>query len=169
MPMTSSIILPSEILMTGGTNSQTGLTYLRYHKITWGYRICGWHWHNGRRKNRCRAKENSRIWPNKIIITTERRFCSWSAYNSRPDLALLDQYGSGRGVKLYPPPLVWSNFLWTEVSGAVYSLQFNCSKYHEVHLIEQESDHFQAQQQTGQCDWKVCRWNTVNNFNINTW
>ena len=28
----------------------------------------------------------------------------------RPDLALLDQSSSGRGVKLYAPPMVWLNF-----------------------------------------------------------
>ena len=30
-------------------------------------------------------------------------------YNLRPDLEILDQSGSGRGVKLYAPMMVWSN------------------------------------------------------------
>ena len=44
-------------------------------------------------------------------MMTEKRFCSLGAYNLRPDLEILEQSGSGRGVKFYAPLLVWTNFI----------------------------------------------------------
>ena len=42
---------------------------------------------------------------------TEKLVSYRGAYNLRPDLEILEQSGSGRGVKFYAPLLVWTNFI----------------------------------------------------------